>query len=165
LLGPCATTTSITVAINTTTTATTTNDPFYAHFPVPLTAPVLIVKVTTTITLPGNLIRRKGKAPDRTAGTISGPGGILASRPGRPFGFSNPGGPFVPSRIFSSSSIVAPRPSVQDLLFGPAPSSTQAPITTQGILMSLIAGLSTFPSGSANPFAGPADRLVEIARL
>jgi hypothetical protein len=44
-------------------------------------------------------------------------------------------------------------------------SHCQAPITTQGILTSLMAGPSTFPPGSANPFAGPADRPAEIARL
>jgi hypothetical protein len=103
------------------TAAAATNDPFYAHFPVPLAAPVLIAKVTTAIALPGNLIRRKGKAPDRTGGTIGGPGGILAGRPG---------GPFAPGEIFGSSSIATPRPSVRDLLFGPAPGGTQAPIAT-----------------------------------
>jgi hypothetical protein len=41
----------------------------------------------------------------------------------------------------------------------------QAPIATQGILTSSMAGPSTFPPGSANPFAGPADRPAEIARL
>jgi hypothetical protein len=100
LLSPCTTTISIIIAINTTTTTTiTTNDPFYTYFPIPLATLILIVKVTTTITLLRNLIRRKGKAPNRIGETISSLRGILVGLLGRPFTLS---------KIFSSSSIVAP---------------------------------------------------------